>query len=451
MKRKGWLCALLILLSFAQGAQAAEKPMKMEDARAQVDALNNKKPVKQANKTGTMKPKQDIRTVKQMDAHWKVRLTWPVVAGAVSYRVTILKGAEDIPENIALTVDDFYINGGEISLQNSKDRKNLYWKVRPLDYEENPIGKYTAPQPLPEDGFDTKAPLPLTEYNKMKIFPLYPVFSWVPMLGMTHYQVEVYRHTAAGNKLIRTLAAGEYNVYEDGGYTYAGSYAWRVRAVSASNQPLSDWSPLENFTVTGKGEIAALGDSITHGGGACSVPPSYQLYNWETYAALPIFNLGYSGNTTQDMLDRFERDVVPAQPKVLVIMGGVNDYRTGKIGWDTVVNLATIRDKCNMHGIIPVFATVTPLNPDWIAKRKLLSMPPTDWKVHQQYINEWVMRQQFAVDVSTALTDERGFLRSDYTTDGLHPDAQAKKIIGEAIGAYLRAHFSYLTNGKGTL
>lgn len=67
--------------------------------------------------------------------------------------------------------------------------------------------------------------------------------------------------------------------------------------------------------------MAALGDSITHGGGAVSTPPSATLYNWETYANLPVLNIGFSGNLTSNMLNRFDNDVLSFNPKILVVMG----------------------------------------------------------------------------------------------------------------------------------
>ena len=54
-------------------------------------------------------------------------------------------------------------------------------------------------------------------------------------------------------------------------------------------------------TFTNGEAVCFFGDSITHGGGVMSVPPSYPLYNWETYSSVPIKNLGVSGNTTQDI------------------------------------------------------------------------------------------------------------------------------------------------------
>jgi len=113
---------------------------------------------------------------------------------------------------------------------------------------------------------------------------------------------------------VSTLRAGEYDVYDDRAYRTPGHYVYRVRGVTAAGAPLSDWSEEGSFDVAGNTPIAALGDSITHGGGAITLPPSYTLYDWETYCAVPVKNLGRSGDTTADLLARFDSDVLPFAP-----------------------------------------------------------------------------------------------------------------------------------------
>ena len=53
-----------------------------------------------------------------------------------------------------------------------------------------------------------------------------------------------------------------------------------------------DWSEPSYFTIEPKAKVVALGDSITHGGGATSTPPGDTTYNWETYCQVPVKNLG---------------------------------------------------------------------------------------------------------------------------------------------------------------
>ena len=372
----------------------------------------------------------------------KVRLTWPVVSGAVQYQVLVLKDPAGGQQNIAMAKDSVFTNGVELRLSGfGEAARNFYWSVCPLAYDGSPIGKFSAPKPIAEAAINPDAPLPTTEFERMDYFPLYPVFSWVPVEGATRHEVRVMQFGPEGQKQVRRLEGGEYDVYETGGYTVPGSYAWQVRALTPGGEALSDWSEPSPFQVTSPTSIAALGDSITHGGGAMSVPPGYLLYDWETYSQVPVKNLGYSGDTTEAMLARFDADVLPFHPQVLVIMGGVNDFRAGTLGWNTVENLAAIRDKCTANGIIPVFSTVTPINPELIALRGMVEPPPGDWQVHQKYINDWVMQQPYHVDATSALADDKGNLRAESTTDGLHPDEAGKRHIGETIGKYLQAQF----------
>ena len=152
-------------------------------------------------------------------------------------------------------------------------------------------------------------------------------------------------------------------------------------------------------------------------------------------------NLGLSGDTVEGMSERFEREVLPFAPKILVIMGGVNNYREGATAWQVISGLRTLNSKCSTYGIIPVFLTVTPLNPDKIAKVEGIGAPSYGWMDEQQAVNQWIRRQPHHIDVASSLTDGRGWLSDDTTTDGLHPDLPGKKIIGEKVGEYLEKNF----------
>ena len=61
-------------------------------------------------------------------------------------------------------------------------------------------------------------------------------------------------------------------------------------------------------------------------------------------------------------------------------------------------------------------------------------------------INEWIEKQPYHVDVASGLMDEQGYLADNMTTDGLHPDFEGKKHIGELVGDYLRANFQDIVN-----
>ena len=371
-----------------------------------------------------------------------VTLSWEPIRDAVKYEVLVLNGPAIDEDAIVYNSKLVPTAGVNINLRRTKlNAENFYWTYRPLGYAGNPLADFAAPQPITSGRINPQTPITSSEYSAMTYTSIYPVYSWIPLAGHRQHEVELYRYDDGSERRIRSLRGGEFDAYDTASINTAGSYGYRVRAISFNGMPLTDWSETERFTVEAKRPVAALGDSITHGGGAINLPPSYKLYNWETYSNVPVTNLGYSGDTTADMLERFEKDVLGAAPKILVIMGGVNDYRSGIYGSSTVGNLAAIRDKCHTNGIIPVFLTVTPIAPAFFG-RVGIAPPPLDWQVQQNYINSWVKRQQYHIDVSTVLSDINGVLELEYTTDGLHPDYMGKKYIGERVGEYLVEHFA---------
>lgn len=380
----------------------------------------------------------DARTIN------KVRINWPIIAGAVSYRLEIMKAPDSSLTNRVKAVNRIPVNGYELNTEDMPEAEHYYWRVCPLGYNGNVIGDYTDIKPLKNEELNPSMPRGTTEFNRMAYVPLYPVFSWIPVAGSGGYDVHISREKADSPgqyQVIRSFQTDSNVLYEDGGYTWPGRYMWQVRSVDKNGQPNTEWSEPDYFTVENRVKVAALGDSITHGGGTCNTPPGYVIYSWETYSKVPIKNLGHSGDTVQDMAARFDRDVVCFSPKILVIMGGVNNFRAGDSGWDTIAAMEQILAECQLHDIIPVFATATPINADLMQHVETVEEPVWNWQAEQEILNQWIMNQPYHVDVTTPLKDEYGQLKENFTTDGLHPDHEGKRIIGEIIANYLLTTF----------
>lgn len=284
-----------------------------------------------------------------------------------------------------------------------------------------------------------KPPVLTAEFEQMAFMQLYPTFSWEPLPNTEFYQVRVVN--VDKNEVVRELFnnAALGRVTDWAPFTEAGEYYWQVRVVDKNHKPLSDWSERKFFKVEMPVKFAALGDSITHGG-ASYIPAGQISCQWETYCDIPIKNLARSGDTTEMMINRFDKDVLPFAPKILVIMAGVNDIRTG-MNSDTVIkNLETLRDKCLANEITPVFCTITSMNPE-IMKLRGIPLTDGDWREQREKINFWIKTTPYFINVAEGLTDEFGYLRADLTPDGLHPALRGKKLIGELISDYLKNHF----------
>ena len=204
-----------------------------------------------------------------------LRLVWDIVPNAVKYEI-LING----------TTLYAYTNGIEIPT----DDVNAKFQVNALSLEGTVIENK-----LPIVTIDTNptAPYTTTEFDKMNYPPLYPVYSWIPTDGANHYEIELIRD----GKIIRRyftaphLQDDDFDFYDKQPVSDEGEYFWRVRGLNQDNLPVTHWSaknPSNSFEVKHKIRFCALGDSITHGGGSISVPPSTVMYNWETYCAIPV-------------------------------------------------------------------------------------------------------------------------------------------------------------------
>lgn len=362
-----------------------------------------------------------------------LRLTWQLVPFAVKYKVSCQAG-----EFIS------YTSGIEIEIAPGSANQNF--QITALDYDGNVLKDNME---VITREINPISPLTTTEFNKMDYSPMYLVYSWVPAKDADHYEIQLIHNGNIAREFVTEYHPQDdnFDFYDPDPVLESGDYFWRVRGLAADDTPLTAWSEKNDgssFTIKKPVRFCAIGDSITHGGGSISVPPSNILYNWETYCKVPVKNLAKSGDTTEDILERFDRDVLPFQPEVLFIMAGVNDYRSGILGWHSVMNLKEIKEKCLQNKIKPVFITPTPINPKLIRKVKFVENPPGDWQNHMKYIWEWMRKQEDYIDIAEQFLDEEGNLRADFSTDGLHPDVEGKEIIGNAVGDWLNRYLDSL-------
>lgn len=356
-----------------------------------------------------------------------VRLTWNAVPGAIRYRISY--GDEIILS--PTTGVEMEVNGAD-----------EFFKITALDMDNIVVREDV---PIASTEINPKSPRTTSEFDLMSSPPLYLVYSWIPTKGADHYEIRLWHDGVVERNFVTKFDSIEesYTFYDDEPVIDEGEYFYQVRGFSTADVAITDWSeknPTNTFIVTKPTRFAALGDSITHGG-AVTVPPSQILCNWETYCSFHVKNLGHSGDTTAQILERFNRDVLPFQPEILFVMAGVNDFRTGIIGAQSIRNLTAIRELCEANGIMPVFITPTPINPDKIFKAKTVEAPPSDWRYERGRICDWVRSQKYFIDIADAVTDDEGNLKAYLTTDGLHPDSEGKEIIGKAVENWLDNYF----------
>lgn len=376
-------------------------------------------------------------------------LLWTTVEGAVYYELEFLPmepenpNGTDLSQQSLWSTREVYKNGYIADLSWFKG-EILYWRVRALDFSGKPLGVFSNAQRMHVNtaAMPQIKPFLTNDLNDDgQAVPLYPVYAWIPIPGAAIYEVELCSEppenpngTTPSRYRIWHKKGPGYDIYDDTARIQPGTYYWRVRGFDEGDNPVGVYSDAGSFTVDlSRGNYAAcFGDSITHGGGAISYSPADLEYNFETYLDFPVLNLGRSGDTSETMAARFVADVLPVGPQYLIVLGGTNSIRGGVAGQQVIRELMYIRDECEKNDIRPIFLTLPPINPEAISRAFGEEAAP-QWREEMTVVNQFIRQQKYYIDIEPFLSDGKGLLAEQYAVDGLHPDIEAKKIIGKII------------------
>lgn len=384
--------------------------------------------------------------------HTKLQLAWQNSEDAVAYELEIMTGpykpSESVPENnLVYHTTDIFNPGLELDLTQLtlQHPEKTYFRVRPLDLDKKPLADFSEARLLSSGELNPVKPAPTVFYENRPA-PLYPTYAWIPVLGAEHYIVEITKGAPENPNGISpskqqvqsyTVDAG-FDCYDTHAYVEEGTYYWRVLALNKYYYPIGTYSDAISFQVSQKKYTwAVFGDSITHGGGAVSNPPSDIRYDYSSYLPFEVKNLGRSGDSVESMVERFDSDVLPFQPKFLFIQGGGNSIRGGAKAEELIEQFQKLIAKCQENDITPIFLTIPPINPDRI-KRVQNSPTAEDWQEQTAIVNAFLKQQKYVVDINPLLRDNNGCLPVKYAQDGLHPDISGKKVMADAIMKFLR-------------
>ncbi len=377
-----------------------------------------------------------------------VLLRWDKKLDAVSYELEIFEGdPSDLRADQSVT-NAFYRNkkvftsGKMLKLRMFRSYldKEIFWRVRALDENENPVSAYTAPQLLqPEKQLVTRnAPLPVINSQGEKgAVLLYPVYAYIGNPDAVTFEVEVLGHYPENlldhrPSIYRVYSRIEplTDIYDE--FPRIGTFYWRVRGMDEKGRPVGVWSEPQMITVNtdGYGEVAIYGDSISHGGGHISFSPNDLEYSYGHYLDFPTINLSESGNTSEDMVNRFERDVLPFRPRYLLIMGGTNSLRAGFGALTVIHDLSQIQEKCRAYHIVPILLTLPPINPSLIDKAFQEESSP-EWQKDFEMVNNYI-RSQPHIDTAAPF-EWMTEISAELALDGLHGDCRMKQLIAEEI------------------
>jgi acyl-CoA thioesterase I len=194
---------------------------------------------------------------------------------------------------------------------------------------------------------------------------------------------------------------------------------------------LQDWPNLARYRAdnaklgapaASENRVVFMGDSITDGWGRGE--------GTSFFPGKPYVNRGISGQTTPQMVVRFEPDVVALRPKVVVILAATNDIagNTGPMSLeDTENNFKAMVAIAQRNHVGVVLASITPA----FAYPWKPGVSPVD-KIKS--LNSWLKSYaqetgSVYLDYYSAMADGKGAMKEGLSKDGVHPTAAGYSIM----------------------
>ncbi|MCU1319054.1 MAG: capsular biosynthesis protein [Edaphobacter sp.] len=204
-----------------------------------------------------------------------------------------------------------------------------------------------------------------------------------------------------------------------------------TKQIAAMQAKLMDWPQLNRYRAdnaalpapaAGERRVVFYGDSITDAWG--------RKPGTEFFPGKPYVNRGISGQTTPQMVVRFQQDVVHLKPAVVVILAGTNDV-AGNTGPSTPEmtedNFVSMEEIARANGIKVVISSILPAS-EYRWKPEV--QPAEQIRAMNVRLKALCEREGLVyLDYYTPMANAKGGLDPDLASDGVHPTAKAYGVM----------------------
>jgi lysophospholipase L1-like esterase len=170
--------------------------------------------------------------------------------------------------------------------------------------------------------------------------------------------------------------------------------------------------------LSGTAEVVMVGDSITEG------------IDWqELFPKVKMLNRGINGDTSKGVLDRLN-EIIDRRPRVVFLMIGINDLRSGMQASAVAANIRLIVDTLRRESIRLVLQSTLYVTADYNA--------PLNDRVNElnRLLADFRAPGVFCLDLNARLA-EHGALSSRFSFDGLHLNAAGYLIWKSEINLHV--------------
>lgn len=196
-----------------------------------------------------------------------------------------------------------------------------------------------------------------------------------------------------------------------------------------------DWAQynvydISNSQVKKNPRVVFMGNSITQG---------WRNKSKAFFEDNNFVGRGISGQTTYQMLARFQSDVINLNPQIVVILAGTNDIanNSGIITLEHLLeNIKSMCEIAKYNNIKPILCSVLPAYVyGWYTE---LGVIAEDIIKFNKMLEAYAKKSGFEyVDFHSAMVDERSGLHKTFSNDGVHPNKAGYTTMEEVIGPVL--------------
>jgi lysophospholipase L1-like esterase len=201
----------------------------------------------------------------------------------------------------------------------------------------------------------------------------------------------------------------------------------------------NDWAYLEKYVLANQhllklpnngNRIVFIGDSITE---------FWERHDSIFFSQNKYINRGISSQTSSQILERFQNDVIDLEPKWVIILAGINDIaeNNGPISIEDIMNnIVSMVEKALKNNIEVVLCSILPAsNFYWNPKIK----PIEKIKQLNILIEAYCLTEKIKfVDYYTPMVDEYFGLDKKFTDDGVHPNLNGYLKMKTILESYLK-------------
>lgn len=202
----------------------------------------------------------------------------------------------------------------------------------------------------------------------------------------------------------------------------------------------------ENKSLTKSPEVVFIGNSITENW--VKLHPDFFKNN-------NFVGRGISGQTSDEILARFEQDVIGIKPKIVAILAGTNDIAENN-GYvktkDIVANIVKMCESAKENDITPLICSVLPCS-KFVWNKSVKNAGKRIVKLNKK-LKEYAEENGIIfIDYHTVTVDDNLGLPEKYSYDGCHPTGECYSIMEHkavvAIGNVSMNDKSYYITPKG--